>query len=237
MLAAIGTARTALVVALADHQSDWSAIVEMIGPVGLDVGQVKNSDTGQTAWSSVIRLAEAGGDDVVQQLLSQLEQLLHGDATVFAAIRAFRRARTLTGVLSDCELLRAFLDPLLRRGPDHEEIAQMESALVRLATVARSARERHLVAAPVQADEPDLTDRDGRSLAELVGEALATLERLREARRLEITAPRVRRTHLTAEQVAATLAVKDAVIDRRQDLVEALENVVALRLGLVDSDT
>jgi hypothetical protein len=47
MLAAIGTARTALVVALADHQSDWSAIVEMIGPVGLDVGQVKNSDTGQ----------------------------------------------------------------------------------------------------------------------------------------------------------------------------------------------
>jgi hypothetical protein len=237
MLGAIATSRTALVVALADHQSDWTAIVEMIEPVGLDVGQVKNSDTGQTAWSSVIRLADARGDDVLRQLLSQLEQLIHGDEAVLAAIRAFRRARTLTGVLGDCELLRAFLNPLLRRGPEHEEVAQIESALVRLATVARHARERHLAAAPAHADEPDLTDRDGRSLAELVGEALAALERFREARRLEITAPRARRAHLTAERVAATLAVKDAVIDRRQDLVEALENVVALRLGVVDSGT
>ena len=219
--------------ALANRFGDWSAISALVAPAGVPVGEIHTSAEVWLTWTDVLRVAAAQPGDVFRQLLDHLEREIPDDA-VRTAIRAFRRARSLTSIVDECQLLNEQLELVTRRAPGAQTLTLIETALISLIMIARAARDRTRQGVPGGPSDPDLNTAEAELLATAASDAYDALQMLKERLDLERAAPRLRRGQLYVDQLAARLELKDQLITRRRELVEALEPVAAFRLGLTE---
>lgn len=179
----------------------------------------------------LLREARLRGDDTLRKLIVHLEEAV-SYPNVREAVRAFLRARSYRIIRTECAALREGLPTLVVRAPNASEQRDLQESLGRLAALAREARERSLAGRAAEGDDPDLEPGEAQLLADRAADALEALEIYRRVRELEHAMPRPRRDRFTADHVAAAADLYERVARRRRNLVESLEGVAALRVGI-----